>query len=41
MVLTKAQEKIYDAKIGLYIKEEKSMNDALTALFNITGDNAV
>ena len=35
-VLTKAQEKIYDAKIALYIKEEKSMNDALTALFNIT-----
>lgn len=35
-VLTKAQEKIYDAKIALYIKEEKSMDDALTSLFNIT-----
>ena len=33
--LTKSQEKIYDAKISAYVKEEKSLEDSLTAIFNI------
>lgn len=34
--ITKSQEKIYDAKIAAFVKEEKSMEDSLTALYNIT-----
>ena len=34
--LTKKQEKIYDAKISAFVKEEKSMEDSLTVMYNIT-----
>ena len=33
--VTKTQVKIYEAKITAYVKEEKSLEDSLTALFNI------
>ena len=33
--LTRAQEKIFKARINLFIKEEKSLNDSLTALYNV------
>ena len=31
----KVQEKIYDARILAYVKEEKSLDDSILALFNI------
>ena len=34
--LTKSQEKMYDAKISAYVKEEKSLEDSLTDIFNVT-----
>ena len=34
--VTKTQMKIYEAKITAYVKDEKSLEDSLTALFNIT-----
>ena len=33
--LMEAQEKIYNAKIMAYVKEEKGMEDSLTVLYNI------
>ena len=33
--LSKTQEKIYDAKISAYVKEEKSLDDSMSALLNI------
>jgi len=38
--LTKTQERIYDAKIMAFVKEEKSTEDSLTALYNISWGNA-
>jgi len=34
--LTETQERIYDAKIMAFVKEEKSMEESLTALYNIS-----
>jgi len=34
--LTKTQKKIHYAKIPAFVKEEKSMEDSLTAMYNIT-----
>ena len=34
--LTKTQEKIYDANISAFLREEKSTVDSLTAMYNIT-----
>jgi len=34
--LTKTQEKIYEAKISAFVKEETSMKDSLTVMYNIT-----